>query len=269
MAALSGCGGSSDDVVVAEVYGHELTRAEVEAVVPEGLAPEDSAVIADNYVNQWIQQMVVLEQARRKVNKDFSEELQNYKNSLLTYEYEQQVVGEVLDTHVTEKELGEYYNANQQCFTLQTSIVRAVYVKFPKGSPSVAQVKKLMSRASLTDKDMDQIQREAALHGEDYSFDMDNWIPFYKLQSQVPIITYNEELYLKNNRNIVIEDSSSVYVVRILEYKLDEEMSPLSFERENIREMILNERRLDIIKDKQRDLLQEAKDKGKIKKYKL
>lgn len=98
---------------------------------------------------------------------------------------------------------------------------------------------------------------------------MDNWIPFYKLQSQVPIITYNEELYLKNNRNIVIEDSSSVYVVRILEYKLDEEMSPLSFERENIREMILNERRLDIIKDKQRDLLQEAKDKGKIKKYKL
>lgn len=260
---------TNDNDVVAEVYGYKLRRADVEGIVEVGMSREDSLALVDNYVDQWIQQMVVLEQAKVKVNKSFEKELENYRNSLLTYEYEQLVVDAALDTHVTTREISEYYNANQENFTLQTSIVKAMYVKFAKDAPPVKNVIKLMSSSKLSDKEMDEIQNAVALYGQDYSFDIDTWQPFYKFQSQVPITTYNEELYLKNNHNIVIEDSASVYIARIMEYRLSEQVSPLSYESEHIKAVILNGRKIELIKNMQRKLLKDADEQGKIRKYKL
>ena len=126
----------------------------------------------------------------------------------------------------------------------------------------------MMAATEISDKEMDYIQKAAMQYGRDYNFDGDTWIPFFRFQTMVPITTYNEELYLKNNRNIVIEDSSSVYIAKILEYRLSEELSPLSYETERIKNIILNQRRIEIIKNMQRDLLSKAEQEGKIKKYK-
>ena len=266
---LAGCHRNDKGDVVAEVYGHKLYTTDVEGIVTDNISREDSLMLIENYVDQWIQQMVVLEQAKKNIGKTYERELESYRNSLLTYDYEQMVVDAELDTHVTNRELSEYYNANQENFTLQTSIVKAMFVKFDKGAPPIKSVTKLMAMNKIGDKEMDLIQNAAAVYGKDYHFETDKWIPFYKFQSMVPITTNNEDLYLKNHRNIVIEDSTSVYIAKILEYRLSEQLSPIAYENDHIKTIILNGRKIGIIKEMQRKLLQEANEQGKIRKYKL
>ena len=107
---LTGChsSGSDDSPVVARVYDSELHQGDLQGLVPAGLAPEDSAVIVNNYVEQWIRQAVILEKAKRNVDNDFARELQEYRNNLLVYAYERQIVDQLLDTTVSEAQVEEY-----------------------------------------------------------------------------------------------------------------------------------------------------------------
>jgi hypothetical protein len=184
------CSSGRDEAdVIAEAFDHKLYRSDLDGVISPGLSKKDSTTIANNYIDQWIQQTVVMEQAKKEINNDFSKELESYRASLLTYEYEQLVIDRSLDTVVSNRELSEYYNTHQDDFTLRSNIVKAIYVKFDKDAPPVKNVTKLMAAKEISDKEMDQIQKAAVQYGHDYNFDADVWIPFYKFQTMVPITT--------------------------------------------------------------------------------
>lgn len=253
----------NDSEMVARAYDNYLYRSDIEGLVAPGTSAEDSIAIVTNYINQWIQQQVVLEKAKRNVGKDFDKELQNYKNSLITYQYEQLIVEQLLDTNVSDAAIAEYYEANAENFVLRSNILRCIYLKLPNGAPCIGHVRRLMN-STITDETIVDIQEEVAAYAVDFSFDSEKWIPFYTLQTKVPIDTYNEALYLRQNKLVELDDEEFTYLVRILEFKTVDDISPLEFERQNIKEIILNHRKIDIIKNMQRDLLKEANAKGKI-----
>ena len=93
-------------------------------------------------------------------------------------------------------------------------------------------------------------------------------MPFYNLQTVVPITTYNEDLFLKQNRSIVIGDDSLTYYVRILDYKVSDDFSPLELQHDNIQAIILNHRKIEILSKLQSDLLAEAEKSGQVKRNK-
>lgn len=260
---LVGCHRKSD-AYVARAYDNYLYASDLKDLVPKGTSPEDSVAIVSAYINQWVQQMVVLEKANRNVSDNFEKELQNYKNSLLTYEYERLIVEQMLDTNVSESEIEQYYEANRSNFVLRTGIVKVVYVKVPNGLPSIAKFKKLLNRAPLSDKNLMEVQQLASTYAEDYHFDRDEWIPFHSFRTAVPVEAYNESSFLHNNRYIEISDKQYTYIAQILDYKTVDDVSPLEYEHDNIRTIILNQRKIEIIKNMQRDLLKEANAKGKI-----
>ena len=92
-------------------------------------------------------------------------------------------------------------------------------------------------------------------------------MPFYTLQSSIPITTYNENLYLKQNHTITLTDNDNTYMVRILDYKMSDETSPMELARDNIRSILLNNRKLDILNRLQSDLLNEAEKSDNVKRY--
>jgi len=49
---------------VAAVNGHTLFWDEVSAVVPDEATPEDSALLADRYIQQWITDQALVQQAQ-------------------------------------------------------------------------------------------------------------------------------------------------------------------------------------------------------------
>jgi hypothetical protein len=87
---------------------------------------------------------------------------------------------------------------------------------------------------------------------------------FDDLLKESPIETYDKEQYLKNNRFIELTDSDYLYFVNIKGFKIKDSLSPLSFERENIRNIIRNKRKLTLIQDMQKEVYEEALNKGEI-----
>jgi hypothetical protein len=76
--------------------------------------------------------------------------------------------------------------------------------------------------------------------------------------------TYDQEHFLRNNRYIEIPDSAVTFFVNIKGFKIKESLSPLSFERDNIRNLILNKRKLDLIKAMEKDAYDDAIQKKEI-----
>lgn len=267
---LPSCSSSNDDdsPLVAQVYDRELHANDLVGIVPPGLSYEDSIAILDNYVDQWVRQAVILAKAEKNVKQDFARELQEYKNNLLTYAYERQVLDQLLDTAVTEEQIRDYYEEHKGDFLLKSSIVKAVYVVAPAKAPAVAKLKKIVQRGKFEEKDILELEETASRNGFTGYYDADTWIPFRNLQATVPVTAYNEPAFLKQNRHIAFSDDSLFYAVRILSYKVSDEISPLEVQRENIRALILNHRKTEALNKLRSDLLKEAEDGGHVKRIK-
>lgn len=251
--------------VVARVYDHELHQSDLVGIVGEGVTPEDSVAIVDNYIDQWVRQTVMLCKAEKNVEADFSRQMSEYHNSLLTYAYEQQILNQLLDTHVTDDKIAEYYEGHQEQFQLKSSIVKVVYVTAPKKHSSDAKLKKLVTKSTFGDNEIVELEEQAARSRLQGYFEADVWLPFHTLQTTVPVTTYNEDLFLKQHRSIVLDDDSLTYYVRILDYKVSDEVSPLELQRENIRAIILNHRKIELLAKLQADLMKEAEKGGHVK----
>ena len=83
----------------------------------------------------------------------------------------------------------------------------------------------------------------------------------------VPIVTYNKEKLLKNKNLIELYDNGFLYLVRIMDYKLKDGISPLSFEKNNIRRIILNNRKIEFLDKLSDDIYQKAKKEEQIEIY--
>jgi len=57
---------------------------------------------------------------------------------------------------------------------------------------------------------------------------------------------------------VEFQDSLFVYLVRFKDFKIKEGISPLSFEKERIRNIILNKRKIDLINKMHEDTYEQA-----------
>ncbi len=254
--------------VLARVYDDYLYESDLKGVVPQGTSAKDSLVMTQGYIDSWIRQRLILHQAEKNLSGsqlDFSRQLESYKNSLTIYAYENELVRQKLDTLVTEEELQNYYDANQQNFLLKDNIVQVQYVKLPLTSKVSGQVKRLLKSSDANDqaKLADLCEKNAS----DYFLDNENWLLFNDLLKQVPVKTYNQEEYLQNHRDLEYQDSLHVYLVRFRDFKIKESVSPLNFEKQRIRDIILNKRKIELITRMQEDLFSTAQKKSDFEIY--
>ena len=253
---------------VARVYTDYLYDSDLKSVIPKGTPAKDSILVARSYIDNWIHQRLVIHQAESNLTKDqmdFSQQLENYQNSLIIYAYENELVKQKLDTLVTDEDIENYYNANQQNFLLKDNIVQFQYVKLPLKSAYVKQFRKMLASDDLSEKT--RLSKQCEQFAADYFLDDQNWLPFNDLLKQIPIKTYNQEEFLKNHRDLEYQDSAYIYLVRFKDFKIKESISPLSFEKERIRNIILNKRKIDLIKKMREDIFERAQKKNDFEIY--
>lgn len=228
-------------------------------MVPKGINSKDSLTLVQNYVQNWVNEQLILHKAEsnlRTEDMQFEKQLEDYRNSLIIYKYESQLISQKLDTLVKEHEIEEYYNANIKNFQLKDNIVKAVYARFYKGDPNINKIRNFFN--SKTPEDRDSLEVYVENYSDLYYLDDETWILFDDLLNFVPIEAYNKELYLQNHRNIEITEEDFIYFVSFTDFKIKEGESPLSFEKENIRSIILNRRKLNIIESMREEILKNA-----------
>jgi len=250
--------------MLARVYDTYLYRSDLEDIVPTGTHPKDSVMMVKNFINKWIEEQLLIHAAEENLStdqKNFKDQLENYRNSLLIYTYESLLIEKNLDTVVRDNEIYLYYEENKQNFELKENIVKVHYVILKEPPRKNNPLKRLL--LSNDPADMEELGVFCKRNAFDYSLD-DNWIPFSELLNTIPIETYNQTIYLQNNKYVEFNDSSFYYFIRFIDFKIQESVSPLNFEKENIRNIIINKRKAQLIEKKRKEMHQQAKNKNRF-----
>lgn len=254
--------------IIATVYTYNLYESDLLVAVPAGLAPEDSARRAENFINSWVREMLLLSKAESNLpanDPEMEKKLRDYKNSLIIYAYETQLVQQKLDTIVTDEEIETYYNEHSSDFQLRDNIVKVIYVKVDNKAPNLPKLKTLVKSDKPADRE--ELDKYCRQYATNYYLDDNSWLLFDDLLKEVPIQTYNRELFLQNNRFVEVADSTHTYYLNIKGFMTRNSQSPLSFEKENIRSIIINERKLELVDKMHDDLYNEAVENNSIKIY--
>ena len=239
---------NAKEVVVAECYGTYLYASDLKGIVPEGTNPYDSLQRVNDFIDSWIMRRILIHQAENNLNKeelDLKKQLDEYRNSLVLYAYETQLINQKLDTVVSEDEITEYYEQNKEDFQLRNTIVRAVYVILKEDCKQLQAIEKLMSDPdTLLLQNLDVL---ATYYAEKSFLDVDTWLRLDELTRIIPIEILNPEHFFKKNRFVTLDADELIYMVRFEEYFLEESISPLAMERDHIRSIILTHRKKELI----------------------
>ncbi len=257
---LSSCksGLHNNDEIVAQVNDYELYKSDLKNIVTKGTNAKDSTMMVQGFIDSWIRKYLIIEQAEYNLSPeqmDFDQKLEDYRNSLITYTYESELIRQKLDTVVQEYEIASYYNQNKQDFELKYNVIKAVYVVLPIESNRKKLFRNLLNMRSFSNDSLEEFANKYALS---YYNGYRSWIRFDDLLTQVPIKTYNQELFLRDNKFIEIDDKPFSYLILIKDFIIAESLSPLEMERENITNIIINKRKRELISKMHQDVYDKA-----------
>lgn len=263
--ACSGTKQNTDTDLLAEAYGNKLYKQDVQKALGDRAMGGDSTFLYQEYVQTWVKKQAILHKAMESLSeedKDKQAQLEAYRDDLIMYEYEKSLLERNLDLEIKEVELLEYYRNNQKNFELKENIVKLIFFKLPK---SVKRLDRHWSKfVGGKDKDIENLTRLSVESGGNFNRDEDKWFSFNDILKEIPINTYNQENYLSNHKNIRTEDAEYVYFVKILSFRIKNNISPYEFEKDKIESILINKRKTELLKQLQEKIVQEAYDKNEI-----
>lgn len=269
LTVFSSCG--SDDAAlnaVARVNDQYLSKSELRRAIPFGLSKEDSTQFANEYITQWLKHKVVLKRAENNLldeQKDVSKQLEDYRASLITFAYEQELVKQKLDTIVADSAIENYYNLHPGNFELRSNIIRLRYIKVPVNTPNVDKAKKWF--VSSDDKELEKLEQFANLYAVNYLLDDQNWLLLDDVVKEVPLTESSIGTMSASKKMIEIKDKEYHYLVAVSGFKVKDSQAPLSFERATIKNIILNKRKIRLIEKMQEDAYNDALNEKQIEIY--
>ncbi len=261
---------SNDEVLVATVFDAELYLSDISELIPDQLSFNDSVQTAQTIINKWITRQIKLNKAETYLTpdeKELEQKLEEYRSSLLIYKYEQQLIYQNLDTLITAEDIAEYYRKFSKEFILQKNAVKAIYCKFPSDSPNFYRFKRWMR--SFKENDMADIEDYASEFGELYqNFNMD-WVYLSDIIKYIPNQLVNVERFIAQNEIDELNDGVNIHLLKIVDHKLKGDIAPLMLVESNIRNIILNKRKLTLIRELEEQAFNEAMNNNKVEIYKL
>lgn len=264
---LSGCSyfrkSSPGEAVVAKVGDKLLLRRELSEVLQRGITKTDSVNQSKDYIQRWIKQELMLRTAEENLSddqKDVQRELDEYRTSLIIHRYQQQFISQKLDTALTAQNIRLYYDSNPQQFILDQHIVKAIYIEVPKSLAKVDQLKRWMS--VLDDKSRMELEKYSFQYATKFDYFNDKWIDFSQIRSRMPVTITSPDASLRRDGFIEMYDGNKYYLVAIKDYRLIGDKAPFEFVKDRIANLILNNRKMELINELQKNIYQKGKNEN-------
>ncbi|MDX8340386.1 hypothetical protein SLH46_14385 [Draconibacterium sp. IB214405] len=265
---IAGCSSESNDEPVASVGEKVLYQSKVQEILPKGISTEDSISMSNDYIDKWIKQELLIQKADENLSaqqKDLTAELEEYRNSLIIYKYKNELIKQRMDTLVTEEQIETYYNNNQGNFNLNYSIVKATFVMIPGDLANPELVKGLV--ADTSPEGLDELRDYCGRYAKKVNISADEWISFQALKNNFPVEVEDDATFLSRKDLYEMNDSNYYYLVSIHDYKLTNDLAPIDFVRNNIKNLILNQRKIRFLKEIEENIYTEGVRKKKFRKY--
>jgi len=256
-------------IPVAEIDKVVLYYDEIPQLIQKGINEADSTAIIQNYINKWAKRELLLQKAEENLapdmKADIARQLEETRTNLVIYQYQRQMMLEKMDTVISDTEMENYYSANEKSFLLNSNIVKALFIKLPVESPDLDRVRRLAH--SNKQDDLQQLESYCYQFAEKFDDFNEKWIPMSRLSVELQEDIDNEENFLRRNTFFETNDSTSVYMISIRDYRLRTTLAPFEYIKDDIKRIIWNTRRFEFIQALENGIYNDALKKNSFKIY--
>jgi len=245
---------------IARVGKNYLYKNDIATLVPKGTSKQDSILIVKDYIDRWASHKLLFEAAERNLNENKKAEyntlINQYKIDLYTKAYLEEIVKRTADTVVNEKELKDYYNQNKENFKTNGTLVRLRFIKLTKDNPKFETIRSKFFDFNKRDK---KFWETNGLQFKKFALNDTVWTDVSQVYTKIPFITPdNRDEYIVTGKRIEKEIDKDVYFVKITNVIDKNQISPYEYIKPTLKEVLLNRRKLELIKKFEKEITDDA-----------
>lgn len=264
--SMGGSQESGQGRLLAKVQNKTLYLSELDGMFPEGTTGDDSLVIIQAYVERWIREALLLNEAEQNVPSDLNIDklVRDYRASLIRHNYEKALVEQSLDSVVTEEQLNAFYQANKEQYQLETPIMRCFFIKVPAPVEEPEKLRQLWN--SNEEGALEKLIDYCNAYAETYALEDSAWYKVEEIALEMPKGTLTPD-NVGAKREFSQRDGEFLYYLRVFEVKNRKDIAPLGYIEEQARKVILRSRREKLLEEKIEAMYQRELRRNNIQTY--
>jgi hypothetical protein len=260
---------TTDNNAIARVNDNYLYADDLKGLISDETKKEDSVLIVNNYIKRWATQQLLIDQAEINLSQEklaaFEKLVMEYREELYTEAYKNVIVSRQLDSAISVSEYVEFYELNRENFRLNDELVKVRYIHLDEDYTGLSKTKEKFTRFNEIDK---KELTELSIQFIDNNLNDSVWVEKEALLNVLPVLQSNNTQVLKKSNFAQLQDSLGVYLVKIEDVLGLKEIAPLSYIKPTIEQIILNKRKLELIKKLEKDITKDAIRNNKFEIYK-
>ena len=246
-----------------------LYREDLQMVMPVGITGSDSVDFAKEYIRNWVEDMLLYKKAEGNIpdNAKINELVASYRRALVMHVFQEELVNQEVGNAITDAEIETYYTENSASFKAEQPYVKGLYLKVPLQTANLSSVRSLYKKN--TQDAIDKLEKYGIRNAVDYNYFYDRWLPVSELALKLPVKKLDSDAdYLERNKNVEVQDTAFCYFLHVEEFIPKGEVLPLEYARNEIKEILINLKRVDFINKMRNDLYEQASEDKKVIYYK-
>lgn len=269
---MSGCSGSFNHqgkTPLVEVGDAFLYKEDLDAALPVGIHDKDSVRFAEDYIRNWVEDVLLYGKAEGNIpdNEKIDQQVAAYRRALIMHTYQEELVRQKLGNEVSEEEIEAYYEAHAAQFRAEQPYIQGLFMKVPVQTRNLNRVRNWYKRN--TQDAIDGLEKFSIAHAVSYEYFYDRWRPVSEFALKMPLEALETDMdYLKRNKNVEVRDTVYCYFLHVEQFLPKGDPLPLEYAKNEIKEMIINLKRVAFINQMKNDLYREASENNDIIYYK-
>ena len=238
--------------------------------LPSFSSRQDSLLRYKNFVELWAKEKLLYDLSLTNLSQSKKNELdlliEKFKIDLYINSYKDLIVNSRIDSIVTNEEIESYYNANIDNFTLNETLLKYRYLKVPSDNININRIRRYIQRLSNSDRDfLDSLNFQFA----ELKLNDSVWFAERDVISSIEFINQtNKSNFMRVNRLYEIKDDQYINYFIVKDLLKSGNIPPLSYLYDRIKLNIINQRKIDLIKNINKEILNDALKSSKYEIYK-
>ncbi len=235
----------------------------MEGMLPGGMSAEDSSLIINKFVANWVREAALLREAEKNIphELDIDQLVEDYRASLVKHNYENVLFGKLLDSVITVSELRGFYNKNKEQYKLESPIIRCRFIKASSNAPQLKQARKWWKAGQKSDRAA--LESWCASNATVHYLQDSVWYKVEDIGAYMPqgMLTVDN---FDTKKKFVQEEDGFVYMFQLLDEVPKSGIAPLQFVEGQVKVVILHKRKSQLLEEMKDKLYDEAMRKNGV-----
>ena len=253
---------------VVSVAGEFLYKEDLAAAIPLGMKGNDSIAFVDEYIRGWVEDALLFDKAEGNIpdNMRIEELVESYRRALISHAYQEELVRQKLSGEVRDEEIERYYEEHPDLWLAVQPLVKGLFLKVPLNSQQLGNVRTWYKNTSSDA--IDKLEKFCLGGAVIYDYFFDRWTQVSDLSAKIPLKSLETDMaFLDTNRNVETKDTAFCYFLHVEDFMPQGGRLPLEYAKSEIKNILINLKRVEFIKGIKADLYRKASEGNDITYY--